>query len=123
MARIIYQNEVFLRGIISDDFKYGKAVNGKDYCTFSLIVNADTRELSEESTSSNQFIRIMVFNNRSKRLVDYMREFGFRRGLYIGIVGRLQTSSQEYKGNVYVNLTVSVKDIYIIATKPIKKAK
>lgn len=119
MGKIVYQNEVLLRGIVADNVMYKKASNGKDYCTFSLVVNHDKTELSEGETNSKEFIRIFVFNGKKKKLVDYLKDMGFRRGLYVGIYGLLRTTSTEHKGIPIVQISVGVRDIFIIQTKPI----
>lgn len=121
MGKIVYQNEVFLRGIVADNVMYNKASNGRDYCTFSLIVNHDKTELSEGETNSKEFIRIFVFNGKKKKMVDYLKNMGFRRGLYVGIYGLLRTTSTEHKGIPIVQISVGVRDIFIIQTKPINK--
>lgn len=116
-----YQNQVFLKGQIGDDFKIGKAKSGKRYISFSLIVNHSTKDLSEEETSSVEYIRIFIFNNNRKKMVDKMEELGLRRGLFVSIAGRLQTARTEYKGISLVQLSVHVNDLNIIQTAPVKK--
>lgn len=116
-----YQNQVFLKGQVGDDIVFKRTKNNKDYCSFSLIVNHDNKYLSDEETNSVEYIRIMIFNNKRKKLVDKLKEMGLRRGMFVGIVGRLQTARTEYRGIRLVQLTVQVNDLSIIQTKPQNK--
>ena len=72
---ITYQNQVFLKGIVGDDYKVGKATSGKRYISFSLIVNSSPKEVSEDETNSVEYIRIFIFNNKHKKMVDKLEEF------------------------------------------------
>ena len=118
-----YQNQVFLKGCIGDDLVFKKAKSGKDYCSFSLIVNHDTKELSDEETNGVEYVRIFIFNNKKKKMVDKLKEMGLRRGLFVSIIGRLQTARTEVKGISLIQLTVQVRDLSIIQTKPLKNEK
>ena len=115
---LTYQNQVFLKGVVGDDIIFKRARTGKDYCSFSLIVNHDNKYLSEDETNSVEYIRIMIFNNKRKKLVDKLKEMGLRRGNYVSIIGRLQTARTEYRGISLIQLTVQVNDLSIIQTKP-----
>ena len=118
---ITYQNQVFLKGVVGDDFKVGKATSGKRYISFSLIVNSSPKEVSEDETNSVEYIRIFIFNNKRKKMVDKLEEMGLRRGMYVSIIGRLQTARTEFKGNKIIQLSVQVLDLSIIQTKPVSK--
>lgn len=120
MGKIVYQNEVFLRGIVADNVLYGKATSGYDYCSFSLIIN-DKDDISTDDTKSKEYIRIFVFNNKKKKMVEYLNKMGFRRGLYVGVYGKLRTVGTEHKGIQLVQIIVDVRDIFIIQTKPTNK--
>lgn len=111
-----YQNQVFLKGQVGDDIVFRTSKNGKDYCTFSLIVNCTNKWLSDEETNSVEFIRIFIFNNQRKKMVDKLKEMGLRRGQFVSIIGRLQTSKTEHKGINILNLTVQVLDLSILQT-------
>ena len=119
MSGIFFQNSVYLSGITGDDVKFGKAANGKEYCTFLLEVNHNGKMMGDEQTSGVELIRVAIFNNKRK-LVDYLKEMGFRRGMRVNIVGRLQSTKTEYKGIELIQLMVQVIDITIVQTKPIK---
>ena len=115
---ITYQNQVCLKGVVGDDFKVGQASSGKKYISFSLVVNSSNKEYSEDETNSVEYIRIFIFNNKRKKMVDKLEEMGLRRGMYVSIIGRLQTARTEFKGNRIIQLSVQVHDLSIIQTKP-----
>lgn len=114
MGRIVYENYVKLRGIVGDNVIWGTAVNKKKYCSFQIITNNDLGYISDAETNSREYIRILVFNRRTVRLVDSMKKAGFRRGMYVGLEGKLQSSKIEFKGNPIIQITVYVKKIWII---------
>lgn len=119
------KNVVILEGVAGDDVKFDRATNGKEYCTFSLCMNAFNKELGDEDemTRSTTFIRVMVFNNRKAKLVDYLRRVGFHRGQRVNIFGMLASHKSEYKGITYIQNNVIVRDITIVQTKTNNKFK
>ena len=116
-----YQNQVFLKGQIGNDLKVGKATTGKKYMSFSLIVNSSQRDISDDVTKSVEYIRIFIFNNNKKKMVDKLEEMGLKKNMFVSIVGRLQTARTEFKGNPIIQLSVQVIDLSIIQTKSINK--
>ena len=116
-----YQNQVFLKGQIGNDLKFGKASTGKKYISFSLIVNSSQKEVSEDATRSVEYIRIFIFNNKKKRMVEKLEEMGLKKNMFVSIIGRLQTARTEFKGNPIIQLSVQVIDLSIIQTKSINK--
>lgn len=114
MGRVTYTNKVELAGIVGDYVTWGKSTNGKKYCSFQIITNAAKGYTSEAETNSKEYIRIFVFNGRTKRMVDSMKEAGFRRGLYVRIEGKLQSSKTEYKGQSIIQIAVHVYKLWII---------
>ena len=116
-----YQNQVFLKGQIGNDLKFGKASTGKKYISFSLIVNSSQKEVSEDATRSVEYIRIFIFNNKKKRMVEKLEEMGLKKNMFVSIIGRLQTARTEFKGNPIIQLSVQVIDLSIIQTKLINK--
>lgn len=114
------KNIVFLEGVLGDDFKYGRTVDGKEYATFSLCVNSFIKEISDqtERTHSQNYIRTTVFD---KKQVEYLRKVNAHRGQRATIFGRISSFKTEYKGIEYIQLSIIVRDIGIIQTKPVKK--
>lgn len=114
------KNIVFLEGVLGDDFKYGRTVDGKEYATFSLCVNSFIKEISDqtERTHSQNYIRTTVFD---KKQVEYLRKVNARRGQRATIFGRISSFKTEYKGIEYIQLSIIVRDIGIIQTKTVKK--
>lgn len=114
------KNIVWLDGIIGDDFKYGRT-DGKEYATFSLHVNSFIKEMADntERSHSQNFIRTTVFD---KKLLAYLRKIKVHRGMRASIFGRLSSFKTEYKGVEFINLSVVVRDIEIIQTKPYRKS-
>ena len=113
-------NEVTLSGIAGDDVKFGRAINGKEYCTFSLrVVPYDKRygDNENESSRSANYIRIVVFNNRTFKHVDYLRSVNFHRGQRVNVFGWLSSRKTEIKGNNIIQLSVVVRKIEIEQTK------
>ena len=114
------KNIVFLEGVLGDDFKYGRTVDGKEYATFSLCVNSFIKEISDqtERTHSQTYIRTTVFD---KKQVEYLRKVNAHRGQRATIFGRISSFKTEYKGIEYIQLSIIVRDIGIIQTKTVKK--
>lgn len=113
------KNEVYLCGIAGDDVKYGKAKNGKDYCTFSLqVVPYDEKYDSHETFPRIvNYIRIVVFNRKSNRFVDYLKSVGFHRGQRVEIFGWLSSRKTEIKGNNIIQISVVTRKIVIHKNK------
>lgn len=114
MGRVVYENYVRLRGVVGDNVIWGLAVNNRKYCSFQIITNNDGKYISEMETNSKEYLRVIVFNRRRVKLVDKMERYGFKRGMYVGVEGRLQTSKTEFKGNSIIQLMIYVKKIWII---------
>lgn len=112
------KNVVLLSGISGDDVKFCKASNGKDYCTFLLLITTFEKEMGDVDahTRSMDMIRIMVFNNKKTKLVDYLKKIGFRRGMRVTIFGRIQSYKTEVKGNSIIQNNVLVRDIEVVQT-------
>lgn len=113
-------NEVTLSGIAGDDVKFGRAVNGKEYCTFSLrVVPYDKKhgDNENENSRSANYIRIVVFNNRTFKHVDYLRSVNFHRGQRVKLFGWLSSRKTEIKGNNIIQLSVVVRKIEVVQTK------
>lgn len=110
------KNIVILEGLIGEDFKYGKAVTGKEYATFSLSINTTSREYADstERTHSQTYVRIFVYD---KRIVEYLRKVGARRGQRASIYGRISSHRNEYKGVVLITNNVVCRDVRIIKMK------
>ncbi len=107
MKKPKYINKVELGGYVGDKVIWKKAKNAKKYCSFQIITNHVYNVYdSDTETSSRDFIRIIVFNNRKKRLVDKLEEAGLRQGMRIRLEGKLQTSRTEYKGIDLIQMTV-----------------
>lgn len=110
-------NEVTLCGIVGDDLKFGRAVNGREYCTFSLSVvpyNKKHGDNENESTMSVNYIRIVCFNHRTSKQVDYLRSVNFHRGQRVKLFGWLSSRKTEIKGIDIVQLSVVVRKIEVI---------
>lgn len=109
------KNLVMLEGVSGDDVKFKRAKNGKEMCTFSLLLNQFSKELGDvDDTNSQQMIRIMVFKNKKKDLVEYLRKVNFHRGMRVSVFGRLQSYKEDYKGIAIVHNYVFVRDISVI---------
>lgn len=114
------KNVVILEGTAGDDVKFGKSANGTDYCTFSLAVTPYNKHLgddAEEISRSVNYIRVVCFNNRGNRLVDYLNKVGFHRGQRVSVFGWLSSRKTEVKGIDIIQLSVVVRDISVIDTK------
>ena len=110
------KNIVMLSGIIGEDARFDKTQEGKEYYTFSLCVNAFTKEISDatERTHSQTYIRIMVFD---KAQIEYLHKVNVHRGQRANIFGRLTSHKNEYRGNTFVTNNVVCRDIEIVKTK------
>ena len=116
------KNIVLLEGIIGDDFKFGKTQDAKEYATFSLSINAFSKEMSDstERTHSQTYIRIFAYD---KKQVEYLRKVNAHRGQRATIFGRLVSFKNEYKGNTFMTNNVVCRDIEIVKTKEEKSEK
>jgi len=110
------KNIVLLEGIIGDDYKYGKTVDGKEFATFSLCINSFFKEMSDstERTHSQTFIRIFVYD---KSRVEYLHRVNAHRGQRASVFGRIVSHRNEYKGNTYISNNVVCRDISILKVK------
>lgn len=110
------KNIVLLEGIVGDDFKYGRTKEGKDFATFSLCINAYTKEFSDatERTHSQTYIRIFCYD---KKQLEYLQRVNACRGNRASVFGRLSSFKNEYKGNTFMTNNVVCRDITIIKTK------
>lgn len=109
------KNVVILEGIIGEDYKYGKNKDGKEFATFSLCVNAFSKEMadSDERSHSQAFLRVFV---NDKRQIAYLRKVNAHQGNRAFIFGRLTTLRNEFKGNSYISTNVVCRDITIVMT-------
>ena len=114
MGKIIYQNEVLLRGIVQDKVSFKKSKNGKMFCSFALSVNTDERYVSETDTNGHVFVMILAVNYKKNKIVDILKANNFRRGLYVKVKGRLVTSTTEIKGKRLMRTAVKLKEISYI---------
>lgn len=115
-------NEVTLCGIVGDDMKYGRAVNGREYCTFSLSVvpyNKKHGDNDNESTRAINYIRIVCFNHKTTKQVDYLRSINFHRGQRVKLFGWLSSRKTEIKGVNIIQLSVVVRKIEVVQNKKI----
>lgn len=112
---VFYQNSVYLAGLAGDDVKFGRAVNGKEYCTFSLLVSTSNKLFGGEETNGSEMIRVVIFNNKRK-LVDYLKDMNFHRGMRVSVIGRLRTTKTQKRGIDIIELTVFVIDITVVMT-------
>lgn len=119
------KNLVILSGVSGDDVKFARATNGKEYCTFLLLISTFDKELGDESPNSRgmDMIRILVFNNKRGKLVDYLKKVGFRRGMRVTVMGRLQSYKSEVHGVTIIQNNVMVRDIECVMTKSYKEKK
>lgn len=110
------RNNVDLRGIIGDDFKYGRTQDGKEFATFTLCINSYDKIMADstERTHSQTYVRIFCYD---KNQVEYLRMVNAHRGQRIYIDGRLSSFKNEYKGNTFMTLNVICRDLGIIQTK------
>lgn len=110
------KNFVILEGQVGDDLSYGKTQDGKDYSTFSLIINGYSKDYHDSSERQHGFtmIRIMVFESR---LVDRMRDLKVRTGTRVGVFARLNSHRTEYRGISYIQNDVVVRDLTVVRTK------
>jgi Single-strand binding protein family. len=90
------KNIVFLEGLIGDDYKYGKASDGKEYATFSLSVNSFIKDISDntERTHSQNYIRTTVFD---KKLLAYLKKVKAHRGQRVSVFGRISSFKTDTK--------------------------
>lgn len=103
-------NQVFLQGRIGEDYKYLKTQDGKEYATFTLLVEGYYR-----STPSMTMIRIMVFD---APLVNYLKSIKAHQGNRCCIVGMVTSYSKEIKGQNIIQNNIYVRDITIMKTQP-----
>lgn len=112
--KIEYVNKVELQGVVGDNVIWKKAKNGKKYVSFQLITNHSSEYVSDMETESREYVRIIAFNNSKSLFVDRLKDKKFRRGMYVRIEGKLQTSRIEIKGNPIIQLVVHPKRMWII---------
>lgn len=111
------KNICILEGVINDDAKWGKKKdNGREYFTFTLIVNSYNKEFADdtERNFSLSYVRIFVYD---KLQLEYLHKVDAKRGQRATIFGRLQAYKAEYKGHSYFTLSVVCRDVKIIKTK------
>lgn len=110
------KNVVFLEGSVGEDLNYGKTQDGKEFGTFSLLVNGYSREYHDSSERNHSFvmIRVMVFE---RSLVERMRELKVRSGTRVSIFARLNSHRSEYRGVSYIQNDVVVRDLAVIKSK------
>jgi single-stranded DNA-binding protein len=109
------QNDVFLCGLIGEDFQFGRTQDAKEYATFSLCVNAYEKEDADstERTRTQQYIRVFCYD---KRQVEYLKRMDVHRGQRASVKARLSSFKNEYKGITYMSLNVICRRIWIIKT-------
>lgn len=107
------KNFVMLEGQVGDDLSYGRTQDGKDYGTFSLLLNGYSREYHDSSERQHGFtiVRVMVFD---VRLVERMRSLKVRSGTRVGVFARLNSHRTEYRGISYIQNDVVVRDLYVV---------
>jgi len=110
-----FENHVKLRGYVGDKVIWGTAVTGREYCSFQIITSDSKEYESDIVSESRNFIRIMVFNQRKRKLVDELKEAGLKRGMHIEVEGRLQTSKTDYRGMAVLQLFVQIKSFEILS--------
>lgn len=110
------RNIVELSGIIGDDFRYDNTQEGQPYASFSLIVDSYLKDIADATEKNHrmQFIRIVCFD---KSQIEYLQKVDAKRGLRAIVFGRLTSYKKELKGNTFIQLAVTVRDIIIAKTK------
>lgn len=111
-----YNLVMLLNGIIGDDAKWGKTQNGKEFFTFTFVVNHYDKELADstEREHSRTFIRVFCYD---KRQLDYLHSVNVRRGQRVSVVGRISSCKGELRGITFMQNNVICRDITIIKTK------
>lgn len=110
------KNFVMLEGVVGNDLKYGVAINGQNYATFTICINPYFKDLhdSTESTKPMTYIRLFVYDQRK---VAYMRKVGTRQGNRVTVFGRLNSTRSEINGKEIIQNNVIVRDISVLKTK------
>lgn len=116
------KNIVLLEGVISDDYKMGKTSEGKQFVTFSLVLNSFSKEYADstESTHSKNYIRLFIYD---KKLIDYLTRIEAHQGQRASVFGRLSSTKTEYRGKNFMSNSVICRDIKIVKTKSIVNSK
>lgn len=109
------KNFVFLEGRISNDYRYMKTRDGREFATFTLMVNSYDKQTKDKTeTKVYVFIRIMVFD---KYQVEYLKRVKPHNGNRVSILGRVNSHLNEYKGVEFFQNDIVVRDIHIVQTK------
>ena len=85
-------NEVHLKGRIADGLKFAKSKRGKEYATFSLVIEPSAKR-KEAGSESLTYVRVMVFDEDE---VLYMH----RRGAHTGMIAELYCYITSRKASV-----------------------
>ena len=116
-------NEVYLLGVIGNDIKYATAINGENYCTFTLCINSysskDPSVSRGDSSNAATFLRIFVYGDKT---LEYLHSVKARKGNMAFIRGRLNSHGSDIKGKQIIQINVVVREIRIIKGKKQMKA-
>lgn len=113
-------NHCYLTGTIGEDFRYKHSQDGKEFATFTLLVNSYDKEM-HDGTEQRQitFLRIMVFD---RHCVEYLHNVNARHGHHVHIIARINSHRVEYKGHTYIQNDVVARRIFLLATQSMARA-
>ena len=114
MEEKLYKNYVELQGMVSDKVIWGISKNGRFYCSFQLVLPHVNSYHFSVDRNSKEFIRSIIFDRKKAKIATELKEKGFRGGLYVHLVGILQTTRTEFKGFSIIQLMVFVKEIEVL---------
>lgn len=103
-------NKAILMGRLTRDPETRNSVNNIVYVTFTLAVN---RRFSKEGAQQADFINIVAWGKTAEFISMY-----FKKGMQVGIIGRIQTRNYDDKDGKKVYVTeVLAEEAYFADSK------
>lgn len=110
------KNIVLLEGRIGEGLKYSHSVNGNEYCTFMLEIDAYYKEMADQTERDHGFTLVRVFIY-DKRQLEYVKRVDMKQGNKVSLLARLNSKSTEIGGKTIIQNNVIVRDISVIKTQ------
>lgn len=110
---MIGKNDVVLVGKIGYNYKIAKAVNGNEYASFAIEIEAKENAKEYES-NQQQTIHVACFK---KHIVEYLKKIKAKRGNFAVVFGFVSSFPSEIKGQQILVNAINARQVFIIKTK------
>ena len=108
-------NKAILIGRLTKDMEVRTSESGNTIGVFTIAITRPYKK--EDGQSESDFINCIAFNKKAKTMEKYCK-----KGLQIGIEGRIQTRTYDAKDGTKRYVTeVLVENFYLLGSKPEKK--